>query len=301
MKLTENMTGALFMCRSMAGFAFNDAAIKYASADIGIYQSIFVRGLFAVILIGLVAWRKNVFRAFPDRRNHRLIAWRSLWELGGTLTFLTALFYLPIANITALLQALPLTVTLAAAWFLNESIGWRRGVAIFVGFVGVLLIVQPGTDGFNAYSLLGLLCVLFVNARDLVVRKLDRSVSSLYVSFVTAVVITITGGLLTVIYEGWTPMQLSEVLLLGVAGCLIFAGYFFSVAAMRVGEVSFVTPFRYTVMIWAIALGYFIWGDIPNMLTMFGMAIVIGMGMFTFWREASLRRRANRKLTARSH
>ncbi len=301
MKLTENMTGALFMCGSMAGFAFNDAAIKYASADIGIYQSIFVRGLFAVILIGLVAWRKNVFRAFPDRRNHRLIAWRSLWELGGTLTFLTALFYLPIANITALLQALPLTVTLAAAWFLNESIGWRRGVAIFVGFVGVLLIVQPGTDGFNAYSLLGLLCVLFVTARDLVVRKLDRSVSSLYVSFVTAVVITITGGLLTVIYEGWTPMQLSEVLLLGVAGCLIFAGYFFSVAAMRVGEVSFVTPFRYTVMIWAIALGYFIWGDIPNMLTMFGMAIVIGMGMFTFWREASLRRRANRKLTARSH
>ena len=87
-------------------------------------------------------------------------------------------------------------------------------------------------------------------------------------------------------------MTLSEVGLLAVAGCLIFAGYFFSVAAMRVGEVSFVTPFRYTVMVWAIALGYFIWGDIPNTLTMIGMTIVISMGIFTFWREASLRKRA---------
>lgn len=291
MKLTENMTGALFMCGSMLGFAFNDAAIKYASADVGIYQSIFVRGLFAVALIGFVAWRKGVFRTLPDRRNHRLIAWRSLWEMGGTVTFLTALFYLPIANITALLQALPLTVTLAAAWFLNEAIGWRRGVAIFIGFIGVLLIVQPGTDGFNAYSILGLICVLFVTARDLVVRQLSRSVSSLYVAFVTAVVITTVGGLLTLLYEGWAPMMVSEVALLAVAGGLIFAGYFFSVAAMRVGEVSFVTPFRYTVMVWAIALGYFIWGDIPNALTMIGMTIVISMGIFTFWREASLRKR----------
>jgi drug/metabolite transporter (DMT)-like permease len=291
MKLTENMMGALFMCGSMAGFAFNDAAIKYASADIGIYQSIFVRGWFAVALIGFIAWRKGVFSSLPNRRNHQVIAWRSLFEIGGTLTFLTALFYLPIANITALLQALPLTVTLAAAWFLKEAIGWRRGVAIFIGFIGVLLIVQPGTDGFNAYSILGLACVLFVTARDLVVRHLDVSVSSLYVAFVTAVVITVVGGVLTVLYEGWVPMALPEVGLLGVAGCLIFIGYFCSVAAMRVGEVSFVTPFRYTVMVWAIALGYFIWGDIPNALTMIGMTIVISMGIFTFWREARLRKR----------
>ena len=93
------------------------------------------------------------------------------------------------------------------------------------------------------------------------------------------------------LYEGWAPMMASEVALLAVAGGLIFAGYFFSVAAMRVGEVSFVTPFRYTVMVWAIALGYFIWGDIPNALTMIGMTIVISMGIFTFWREASLRKR----------
>ena len=291
MKLTDNMTGALFMCGSMAGFAFNDAAIKYASADIGIYQSIFVRGWFAVALIGFIAWRKGVFSSLPDRQNHRVIALRSLFEVGGTLTFLTALFYLPIANITALLQALPLTVTLAAAWFLNEAIGWRRGLAIFIGFVGVLLIVQPGTDGFNAYSILGLACVVFVTARDLVVRRLDASVSSLYVSFITALVITIVGGILTILYEGWVPMTVGEIILLSIAGCLIFAGYFFSVAAMRIGEVSFVTPFRYTVMVWAIALGYFIWGDIPNALTIIGMTIVISMGIFTFWRETVLRKR----------
>ena len=87
-------------------------------------------------------------------------------------------------------------------------------------------------------------------------------------------------------------MRIGEIGLLAIAGCLIFAGYFFSVAAMRVGEVSFVTPFRYTVMVWAIALGYFIWGDVPNMLTMLGMTIVISMGIFTFWREARIRKRA---------
>jgi drug/metabolite transporter (DMT)-like permease len=291
MKLTDNMTGAVFMCLSMAGFAFNDAAIKYASADIGIYQSIFVRGLFAVALIGAAAWQQGIFANLPNRSDHKLIAWRTLAETGATLTFLTALFYLPIANITALLQALPLTVTLAAAWFLGESIGWRRGIAILIGFIGVILIVQPGTEGFNAYSILGLVCVLFVTARDLIVRKLSVKVASLYVAFVTAITITSVGGLLTLFYEGWAPVSGLEIGLLSIAGGLIFVGYFFSVAAMRVGQVSFVTPFRYTVMIWAIALGYFIWNDIPNNLTLTGMVIVIGMGMFTFLREARLRKK----------
>lgn len=285
MKLTDNMTGAVFMCLSMAGFAFNDAAIKYASTDIGIYQSIFIRGLFAVALIGTVAWRKGIFTTLPNREDHKLIALRTLAEIGATLTFLTALFYLPIANITALLQALPLTVTLAAAWFMGETIGWRRGVAILIGFIGVLLIVQPGTDGFNAYSILGLLCVIFVTARDLVVRKFNARIPSLYVTFITAVTITTVGGVLTLVYEGWSPIGTLAMFLLAIAGALIFGGYFFSVAAMRVGDVSFVTPFRYTIMIWAIALGYVIWNDVPNWLTLLGMAIVIGMGMYTFWRE----------------
>ena len=289
MQQSENIKGAIYMCLSMAGFVLNDAVIKYASADIGMYQSIFVRGCFAVIIIGIACIYNGAFKIIPNRLDHKLIIWRTLAEIFATITFLTALFYLPIANITALLQALPLTVTLAASWFLGEKIGWRRGVAILIGFIGVLLIIQPGTDEFNVYSILGIFCVIFVTIRDLVVRKFSAKISTLYVAFITAAAIALVGGFLTFAYEGWIPMKLHEVILLFIASTLIFVGYFFAISAMRSGQVGFVSPFRYTIMIWAIILGYLIWGDIPNNLTLLGISIVIGMGIFTFWREAQLK------------
>ena len=289
MQQSENIKGAIYMCLSMAGFVLNDAVIKYASADIGMYQSIFVRGCFAVIIIGIACIYNGAFKIIPNRLDHKLIIWRTLAEIFATITFLTALFYLPIANITALLQALPLTVTLAASWFLGEKIGWRRGVAILIGFIGVLLIIQPGTDEFNVYSILGIFCVIFVTIRDLVVRKFSTKISTLYVAFITAAAIALVGGFLTFTYEGWIPMKLNEVILLFIASTLIFVGYFFAISAMRSGQVGFVSPFRYTIMIWAIILGYLIWGDIPNNLTLLGISIVIGMGIFTFWREAQLK------------
>ncbi|MDB4145280.1 DMT family transporter [Amylibacter sp.] len=289
MQQSENIKGAIYMCLSMAGFVLNDAVIKYASADIGMYQSIFVRGCFAVIIIGIACIYNGAFKIIPNRLDHKLIIWRTLAEIFATITFLTALFYLPIANITALLQALPLTVTLAASWFLGEKIGWRRGVAILIGFIGVLLIIQPGTDEFNVYSILGIFCVIFVTIRDLVVRKFSAKISTLYVAFITAAAIALVGGFLTFTYEGWIPMKLNEVILLFIASTLIFVGYFFAISAMRSGQVGFVSPFRYTIMIWAIILGYLIWGDIPNNLTLLGISIVIGMGIFTFWREAQLK------------
>jgi len=290
MQQSENIRGAIYMCLSMVGFVFNDAVIKYASTDIGIYQSIFVRGCFAVIIIGVACFYSGAFKNIPGKLDHKFIFWRTLAEIFATVSFLTALFYLPIANITAILQALPLTVTLAASWFLGEKIGWRRGIAILIGFFGVLLIIQPGTDEFNIYSILGVVCVVFVTLRDLVVRKFSTNISTLYVAFITAAAIALVGGFLTFGYEGWTPMKLNEIILLFIASSLIFVGYFFAISAMRAGQVSFVSPFRYTIMIWAIILGYFIWGDIPNNLTLIGISIVIGMGIFTFWREARIQK-----------
>ena len=123
----------------------------------------------------------------------------------------------------------------------------------------------------------------------MVVRKFSTKISTLYVAFITAAAIALVGGFLTFAYEGWIPMKLNEVILLFIASTLIFVGYFFAISAMRSGQVGFVSPFRYTIMIWAIILGYLIWGDIPNNLTLLGISIVIGMGIFTFWREAQLK------------
>jgi drug/metabolite transporter (DMT)-like permease len=282
---TDNMIGAAFMCGSMAGFAFNDATVKSAVSEIGIYQAIFIRGLFTVLLIGAFALASGTFRSIPNRPDHKLIVLRSIAEVGGTMTFLTALVHMPIANITAILQVLPLTISIAAAIFMREYFGWRRAAAILIGFIGILIIVRPGADGFNAYALFGLAAVGFVTWRDLIVRQFSTNVSSLYVSFFTAVIITTAGGIATVLLGEWRPIPTRDLALLALAAAFLFVGYYASVAAMRVGEVASVTPFRYSIMLWAILLGWVIWGDIPDGWTLVGMTIVITTGAYTLWRE----------------
>lgn len=279
------MIGAAFMCGSMAGFALNDATIKFAASEMSIYQAMFIRGLFTVLLIGAFAWISGTFRKKPSRADQKLIAWRSLAEFGATVSFLTALVHMPLANITAILQALPLTISIAAAIFLREYFGWRRAIAILIGLIGILFIVRPGTEGFNAYSLLGLAAVGFVTWRDLIVRRMSGEVSSLFISFITAVVITISGAIITLVLGEWAPVPNSELALLALAAVFLFGGYYSSIAAMRVGEVASVTPFRYTIMLWAIFLGWLIWGEVPDGWTVIGTTIIVATGAYTFWRE----------------
>ncbi len=166
----------------MAGFASNDALLKLASDEVNIYQAIFVRGLFTILIIGITAWVSGKLKTMPSRADQKLIIWRSLAEVGATMMFLTALVHMPLANITAIMQALPLTVSIAAVIFMQEYFGWRRAIAIMIGFVGVLIIVRPGAEGFNVYALFGLAAVVFVTWRDLIVRKFSKEVSALFVS-----------------------------------------------------------------------------------------------------------------------
>ena len=148
--ISENARGALYMMVAMAGFVCNDTMMKLASAELTLFQAVFLRGLMASALMAALAVARGelMHRVAPVDR--RTLALRAVGEIGGTICFLTALFNMPIANATAILQAMPLAVTLAAALFLGERVGWRRYGAICAGFVGVLIIVRPGTDGFNA-------------------------------------------------------------------------------------------------------------------------------------------------------
>ncbi|WP_069301236.1 DMT family transporter [Neptunicoccus sediminis] len=294
MKLSENMQGAALMTASMAGFALNDAALKFGGSEIGLFQAIFLRGIFAILLIGSFAYMRGALAALPARRDLRWITIRSLAEIGATLSFLTALFHMPLANVTAILQILPLTITLAAAVFLKEPIGGKRVLAILAGFLGVLIIIRPGTSDFNAYALLGLLAVGFVTLRDLSARQLGIGVSSLFVAFVAACVITVTGAVGVLVTQSWTPTEPAELGVLALAACFLFVGYYCSVATMRVGEVAVVTPFRYSILLWAIALGWLLFGDIPDGWSILGMAIIFGSGVFAMWRERKVRRTAHR-------
>jgi len=280
----ENFRGALFMSLSMFGFVTNDATTKWISDDLTLFQIVFLRGLFTIVLIGGFAYWRGALSYRPDRRDTKVIALRLFGEVGGTFCFLNALFNMPLANASAILQSLPLAVTLGAALFMGEKVGWRRYSAIFIGFLGVMIIVRPGMEGFNAYALWAVAAVVFVTIRDLSTRSLSRGVPSLYVTLTTAVGVTVLSGICLPFAE-WKPVEGDHFLFLGGAACLVFVGYLFGIMAMRHGEIGFIAPFRYTILVWAIGLGFVVFGDIPDLWTIVGSSIVIGMGIYTFYRE----------------
>jgi drug/metabolite transporter (DMT)-like permease len=289
MALSDNLRGALLMMGSMAAFTVNDAFMKSLAGDAPLYQLLFLRGILATSLIGVLALSQRAFTASIPRRDIYLILGRVVAEIGAAYYFLTALFNMPLANLTAILQALPLTVTLAAAVIFREKIGWRRMTAILVGFTGVLLIVRPGTEGFNIFSLYALVSVAFVTARDLFTRRLSGATPSLLVTFSTSVSVMLAFGIAS-LWQEWQPIPFDIGWRIVGAGGMVTLGYLFSVLAMRVGEIGFVAPFRYTSLIWALILGFAIFGDWPQILTLIGAAIVTASGLFTLWRERQLAR-----------
>ena len=163
MKLTDNVFGAIFMAVSMLSFIGNDALMKFLFQTISVEQCIFMRGLVSVPLLAMIAYFCKSLFIRIDWRNWRVILVRAFAELASTMLFLTALAHMPLANITAILQSLPLTVTMFAAVFFGEAVGWRRWSAILVGFIGVLIIIRPGSDGFNEYAVLALLALSLIH------------------------------------------------------------------------------------------------------------------------------------------
>ena len=195
-------------------------------------------------------------------------------------------------------QALPLTITLAAAVFMREPVGWRRVGAILAGFVGVLLIVRPGTEGFTIYSLYVLAAVGCVTLRDLTTRRLSAGTPSMLVTLTTSVAVMVFFGLASMTVE-WAPMDLRAGGLTLAAGTMVIGGYLFSIMVIRVGEVSFVSPFRYTGLLWALVLGWAAFGEWPEPVTLLGAAIVVGSGLFMLYREARLGRARHAALRPR--
>ena len=268
----------------MFAFTFNDALMKVSFANIPIFQSIFVRGLFCLGLIILYArTQDNVFKKLC-KRDSIIIGVRSGFEAIAAMTFLFALQKMPLANALSILQSVPLAVCMAGAIFLGEKVGWRRWIAIALGFGGVIVIIDPSSSDFNLYTFLVLVTVIFASARDVLTRSLSADVPSLLVAILTAIPTCIVAGILTFFY-GWKVAPFNDYVILIEASLLISFGYLFSVLAMRQGEISFVSPFRFTAMIWAIGFGFLFFGELPNPQTYFGTLVVISTGIYTFRRE----------------
>jgi S-adenosylmethionine uptake transporter len=288
--LSDNTRGALLMMAAMAFFTVNDACMKGIGGEIPLFQVLLIRGVITTILLVLLARVLGGLTFRLPRRDRGLILLRTAGEIGAAFFFITALFHMPLANATAIIQTIPLAVTLAGALFLREPLGWRRLTAILVGFAGVLLIVRPGTEGFTVYSIYALVSVLFVTLRDLTTRQLSRAVPSLSVAISAAVGVTIFGAIGTATAE-WVPVSPRSWLLLAGASVFLVGGYIFSVMVMRVGDIATVAPFRYTSLIVALLIGLVFFGEWPTFLTLLGATIVAGTGIYTLLRERHLRRR----------
>ncbi|WP_277018878.1 MULTISPECIES: DMT family transporter [Paracoccus] len=286
----DNLRGAGLMTLSMIGFTCNDAIIKFVTQDVPLYQAITLRGLFVMLALVALASRTGGLRLRIPQAARRPMTLRLIGEIGSTLLFLNALQRMAIADLTAVMQSLPLVVMLGAALFFGESLGWRRVLAVGVGMLGVLIILRPGGGTFGIWSLVALGAMLMVALRDLSTRQFGRDVASSTIAFYAAVLVTLT-GLLFSLGQGWVLPTGAQIGLLLLSAAFLTVGYVSAVAAMRVGEISAVSPFRYTSLLAAIVLGLVIFGDWPDLWTWVGSALVVGAGIYTIWREAQLGRR----------
>ena len=272
------------MSASMLAFVLNDGLMKLLFVDWSIYQAIFLRGILTIPIMLFIAWSRNQLFIKISPRDWKFILVRTASEVGAAIFFLSALAHMPLANVTAILQALPFVVTMAAALFLGESVRWRRWIAISAGFIGVLIIIRPGLEGFSIYSLSALGAVICVTVRDLTTSRLSSEVPSMFVALITGVAITGLGAVLLPTTT-WAPINESHWLILIVASIAIIFGYLFSVMAMRYGETAFIAPFRYTAMLWAIIFGILFFKDWPDELTVIGTTIIVIAGVYSFNRE----------------
>lgn len=282
--LSENMRGAFFMATCMAAFGINDALIKSSSEHFTLVQTIFIRSIFTSVLLLIFAWRQKAFQVDISLRDWKLIGFRMFGEIIGAYLFLYSIFNMPLANATAILQSMPLAITLGAALFLKEDVGWRRYVAVLIGFSGVLIIVRPGTEGFNSFSFFALGAVVLFVCRDLTTRRISKTIPSSMVSFVTSLGIMVTSACLLPFIE-WRPVTVENTSILVAASLFVIVGYILSVSAMRTGDIGFVSPFRYTILLWSIVLGVIVFGDIPDAWTIVGSTVVVVTGTYTFYRE----------------
>lgn len=285
----DNLRGAILMVLAMLGFAIEDVFIKQISGSIAIGQILVMLGVGGGLVFAIIV-RLQGHAVFTRAMLSWPIFVRAVAELVGTLGFVSAIVLTPISSASAILQATPLVVTLGAALFLGETVGWRRWSAILVGLLGVLLIIRPGMDSFEPLSLLAVIAVFGLAARDIATRRVPPQTTSMQLSCLGFLAI-IPGGvgfmwLADVAYV--VPDTRNTVYFMLALTIGLFA-YYAIVAAMRVGEVSFVTPFRYTRLIFAMIFGVAVFGERPDALTLLGSAIIVGSGIYTVWRERKLR------------
>lgn len=280
------------MVGAMACFVANDAVVKLVSSSMPTAQLIFVRGVLATFIVLIAVQASGAGARLREAVAPGVIP-RALAESAATVLYLTALFHLPLANAAAINLSAPLFIVVLAVLFLGERVGLSHWAAVCAGFAGVVLVVQPGVGDFNVYAIVCLAGAFLQAVRDLLTRRIRGDVPVVLITLTTSVAVTAVAGALS-LFEGWRAFGLREFGLLALAASFLMGAYGLIVDAMRHGEMSLVAPFRYTGVLYAIVLGYLVWGDVPNRLAWGGIALLVGAGLFVLYRERVRMRAAQR-------
>jgi len=280
--------GILYMLVGSALLTVNDSVLKWLAGSYPVGQLMCLRGLFVYLPIAFLVWRSGGFRTLRVNR-FKAQGVRAGLVVTGTFLFVSGLFYLPIADAIAISFAGPLFVTALAPWLLGERVGWRRWTAVVIGFAGVLIITRP-TGASVQWAALFPLCASFTSAlRDILTRRLafqDSSVATLAITTTTVVLASLS----TSVFTDWQPVRLNDIALFMVGGILVGSAHYALIETFRYAEAALVTPFKYSSIIWAIGLGYLVWGELPDDWTMVGVAVLVGSGLYILKRETALRR-----------
>ena len=260
----------------------NDGVVKWLSGDYQVGQILTFRGAAAVILItGVLLWRRefNIFEV----RYPKVQLLRAVLMIASTFLFVNGLRLMPLADTVAVAFVGPIFVTALAPILLSERVGWRRWSAVLVGFAGVLIILRPGGDGLHWAALLPVGAALCGACRDLLTRGISHGEASGTTLFYSTLGVALAGAMTAPF--GWQTPALADLGLFVVAGMLLSIAHFLHIETFRFVKAAVVTPFKYSALLWAMAIGFLVWGDIPDNRTLLGAALLIGSGLYIFHRE----------------
>lgn len=279
------------MVLAMAFFALEDMMIKSASSTIPAGEILIFFGIGGCLAFGFLTLKRGE-PIFHPAILSRAVLLRAVSEIIGRLGFTLALVFTSLSSTSAILQATPLVVVMGAAIFFGEKVGWRRWSAILIGFIGVLMIIRPGLEGFELNSLLAVIGMLGFAGRDLATRAAPSVLSNVQLG-VYGFLVLIPTGLGLLIYSGGAVVP--DLKASGqIFGAIVFGviAYYSLTLAMRTGEVSVVTPFRYTRLVFALLLGFLVFGERPDAMTLIGSAIIVAGGIYTLLRNHQARKSA---------
>lgn len=286
----NNLKAALFVVIAMSMITTNDAIIKHITEVFNVGQIMFLRGALICVIFACVM-RVRGQPVFQRRSLHRWSLFRALFELCATLFFLTGLSLLPIAVASTLGFSSPIFLALLAAVVLKEKVGLERWFVILLGFGGVLLITNPFAAGASWAVIFPLVCAFFVALRDIAIRYVPNDLPSTQVAFTNAWVVMIGGGLYS-IYQGWGEADAQWYLWFIALGIALYSGYLCLIIGSRLGELSFIGPFKYISILLAILYGYLIWDETPTLTMLAGATIIVISGIILLSSEKRRARKA---------